>query len=96
MGLVEKLEARVCGSSGESAHEWGLKEHPVFTPTPKGPATRRIMKEEIVVSNCCECLLRDKDNTCMGADDGQVVNCPKTGRSCDCPLFEKTYVIRGA
>ncbi len=77
--------------TGREAIEWDV------TPNlPSGRVRKPRPREEIVVSNCSECLMRDTDDTCMGADEGQVVNCLPIGRSCDCPLFEKTYVIRGA
>lgn len=97
MGLLEEVGERACSVSGNpSSIEWGLRDNPILIPLVREPGKRRIKREEIVVSQCCECLFRDTDDTCMGVDDGEVKCAMPSGRSCDCPLFGKTYVIRGA
>lgn len=91
-GLLVVLGTRKCRVCKKSdVKEWGLLNNPILR---NPPPSKKIILETVVVSNCSECVMRSENNTCLGADE--VVNCPKTGRSCDCPLFEKTYVIRGA
>jgi hypothetical protein len=97
MRLVEELGERECNVTGNpSSIEWGLCDNPILVPLVRGPSKKRIKKEEIVVSHCSECLFRDTDDTCMGVDDGEVKCTMPDGRPCDCPLFGKTYVIRGS
>jgi hypothetical protein len=98
MGLLEEVGERECNvSSNPSSIEWGLRDNPILIPLVREPGKHGVKKVEIVVSDCCECLFRDTDDTCMGVTSGGEVKCVMpTGRPCGCPLFEVTYAIRGA
>ena len=96
-GLLEEVGERACRvSQNPSSIEWGLRDNPILQALERRPAKRRIRKEEIVVDDCRGCPFRDTDNTCMGVDEGELKCVMNGGRPLDCPLFNKTYVIRGA